>query len=197
MFLASLGVLSALTFAIIKKKIKLRDVIVSGIVATGFSILAFTSSLGYDMNSELSTEFKLTKERVSHINYRDSTISDSLLYGMIQNLRIPHAKIVFAQAKLESNTYRSELYKTNFNLFGMKYATIRPSVTCNEYMGYQRYANWKESVVDYLIWQFSNNVDKLDDARYMQYLHAVYAEDPNYIPKVKNIINNTNFKKFK
>lgn len=194
-FLFSLGVLSVLIWAILKKKVILRDLFVSLLFSIGIFIFGLTCHYGYGLNDELSTEFKVIKERVSYINYQDSVISDSLLYSMINNLRIPHSKIVFAQAKLESANYKSELYNTNFNLFGMKYATKRPTITSYEHMGYQRYANWKESVVDYLIWQLSHNVDKLNDNRYFEYLHAVYAEDPNYVNKLKTIIFKTDFEK--
>lgn len=195
MFLVSLGVLYALVLAIIKKKMVIRDFIVSLSSVIAISIIGLTCYFGYDLNDELSTEFKVTRERVSYINFQDSVINDSILYSMITSLRIPHEKIVFAQAKLESNTYKSELYKTNFNLFGMKYATKRPTITTYEYMGYQKYTNWKESLVDYLIWQLSHNVDKLSDDKYFDYLHAVYAEDPSYVSKLKNIILKTNFEK--
>ena len=163
MFLASLGVLSALTWAVIKKKVLLRDVYVSLIFSVGAIVLIMTQSIGRDLNDELTIKFHISKEKISYVNYQDSTINDSLLYSTIKNLRIPHAKIVFAQAKLESGSYKSELYKTNYNLFGMRYATKRPTTTNNEYMGYQMYDNWRESVLDYLIWQFSHNVDRLTD----------------------------------
>lgn len=194
-FLLSLGVSYMLFWASYKKKIVMRDVYVNLIFSFCVLIISLSVKYGHDVNNELSSEFKLTKERVSYINYSDSTINDSLLITMLRDLRVPHPKIVFAQAKLESSNYKSELYRSNYNLFGMKYATIRPSVTIYSNMGYQKYDNWKESILDYCIWQFVNNVDKLNDEKYLQYLQAVYAEDPGYVSKIKKIIKNTNFEK--
>ena len=75
------------------------------------------------MNYELTNKFTVAPEMVSHVNFKDSTINDTLLYQMVEKLRIPHKKVVFAQAKLESMSYCSELYETNFNLFGMSSTT--------------------------------------------------------------------------
>lgn len=195
MFLVSLTVIYLLVSTILKKKIIKRDLYVCGIFTLGVLILSITGYIGYSINDTLSSPVKLSRERISYVNYQDSVITDSTLYSIIQNLRIPHGKIVFAQAKLESDKYKSELFRSNFNLFGMKYATKRPSVTYYENLGYQKYDNWKESVVDYLIWQYSNGVEKFSDEKYFEYLHAYYAEDPSYIRKLKNIIENTNFQK--
>lgn len=190
LFLCVIGLLSILIW---KKKLQIRDLYVTTVFTIMFTITLLCFSYGIKMNNELKNQFNFTHDRVSHVNYKDSTINDSLLYSMIKDLRIPHAKIVFAQAKIESANYKSELYKSNFNLFGMKFATIRPTITTNEYLGYQKYDNWKESLCDYLIWQFANNVDKLSDEKYLDYLDSVYAEDPNYILKIKKIISSYNF----
>jgi len=105
-------------------------------------------------------------------------------------MRVPHYKIVLAQAKLESGNYKSELYKSNFNLFGMKVVTRRVSNSSSSNNGYQSYCNWRESVMDYVLWQFTNKVDKLTQDEYLDYLSQKYAEDPKYVIKLKEIINN-------
>ena len=195
MFLVSLSVIALFVLLIKKSKIIKRDFYVSGIFTVGMFILLSTGYVGYNINNTLSSPIKLSRERISYVNYRDSAISDSSLYSIITNLRIPHGKIVFAQAKLESNNFKSELFKSNFNLFGMKFATKRPSVTYYENLGYQKYDNWKESLVDYLIWQYSNHVESFSEQKYLEYLHTYYAEDPSYVKKLNNIIESTNFQK--
>lgn len=183
----------------ITKLLSARDV-TSGLVTLVIAaIFIATISMFLDLNTELQdSRIVVTKERISEINYQDSTINDSLLYGIIKDLRVPHAKIVFAQAKLESASYKSELFRSNKNLFGMKIATIRPTITTMNNYGYQMYHSWRESVVDYLIWQLTNGISKVSDEKYFQYLSEVYAEDPNYVPKLKQIIskNEQNFSKW-
>lgn len=169
--------------------INTRDIFVIGLFTL---VLLVLFCFGYAINSTsklIDNRVIVNNERESNINYMDSTASDSLVYSMIKNLRIPHGKIVFAQAKLESYNYKSDLFKSNFNMFGMKYAVKRPTVTTNEYKGYQKYNSWKESIIDYLIWQYANNVDKLSDNEYKNYLKMYYAEDPQYIQKLNNIIS--------
>ena len=195
MFLVSLAVVGGLIFAVVKQKIAARDVYASAVATVIFTIVLSTYFLGNSLNYELNHKFKVSNELVSHTNFKDSVINDTMLYQMIRDLRIPHANITFVQAKHESDKYRSSLYKSNFNLYGMKYATQRPTVTVNENHGYQKYDNWKESIIDLLIWQYANNVDKLSDIEYLNYLDVVYAEDPMYMIKLRNLLKTTNFEK--
>jgi len=191
--LASVGVIYFVVKRIIALRITKRDFYVGVAALVWTFIISGTIYTGYELNTNLSQKFVISNEMESKVDFMDPKINDAILYKMISDLRIPHKKIVFAQAHLESATYTSDLYKSNFNLFGMKFATQRPTVTTDERRGYQLYANWKESVIDLLIWQFTNNVDKLTDAEYMQYLDKRYAEDPKYMIKLKDIVAKTNY----
>lgn len=150
--------------------------------------IGVTYESGRELNAKLSHTYRFTKELYSSDNVQDSCISDSILSQYLKDMRVPHAKIIMAQAKLESNNYKSELYKSNYNLFGMKVATQRVSNTNSDRNGYQSYCNWRESVMDYVLWQFTNKLDRLSDKEYFEYLSKRYAEDPNYIVKLKKII---------
>ena len=154
------------------------------------TLIAIGVNSGSEIIAKMDAPIKISTELTSKENTQDSTINDSILYKYLSDMRVPHRKIVFAQAKLESNNYQSELFKSNFNLFGMKVATIRVSNTDNENKGYQAYCNWRESVTDYVLWQFENNVDKLSDEEYLYYLSKKYAEDPQYIEKIKKLTKN-------
>lgn len=195
--LLSIGIIYSIVISFKEKKFVLRDVS-AGIVTLVISSIFTVTVLSYmRLNSKLvDGNIIVNEEKLSYINYQDSIINDSLLYDMIKSLRVPHAKIVFAQAKLETGDYKSELFRSNYNLFGMKLATIRPTITTMHNYGYQKYHNWKESVVDYLIWQLTNNVSRVNDDVYFEYLSDVYAEDPNYVTKLKKIISKTNFAKW-
>jgi len=194
-FLASIYVVYYIVKRVRASNISKRDCYVATGSLIFTSIFVGTMYMGMLMNDGLSNKVILSNEMSSNTNFKDSSINDTILYKMITDLRIPHKKIVFAQAHLESAKYTSELYKSNFNLFGMKFATQRPTVTSNENRGYQDYDNWKESVIDLLIWQFTNNVDKLTDKEYMQYLDLKYAEDKLYMKKLKEIVETTDYEK--
>lgn len=108
-------------------------------------------------------------------------------YILELNVRFPH--IVMAQAQLETGGFKSKIFKENHNLFGMKVATKRPTTNKGEENGHAYYENWRESVVDYAFYsaQYLSNIK--NDTEYLEYLKQSYAEDPNYVDKLKQIIN--------
>ena len=110
-------------------------------------------------------------------------------YILELNIKFPH--IVYAQAKLETGEFKSKIFKENNNLFGMKVATRRPTTNKGEDNGHAFYVNWKESVVDYAFYsaQYLSNIKT--ESEYLDYLGQSYAEDPNYISKIRKIIDKT------
>jgi hypothetical protein len=107
-------------------------------------------------------------------------------YIISLNLKFPH--IVYAQAQLESGNFSSKLFKENNNLFGMKVARVRPTTNSGERLGHAYFQTWRESVVDYAFYQASYLKNITSEEQYLSYLSENYAEDPNYVNKLKNII---------
>lgn len=107
-------------------------------------------------------------------------------YLLELNLRFPH--IVYAQAQLETGEFKSNIFKTNNNLFGMKEATSRPTTNKGTENGHAYYEDWRQSVVDYAFFSatYLSNIKTEDE--YFQYLGANYAEDPKYVEKLKEKI---------
>lgn len=108
-------------------------------------------------------------------------------YILELNIKYPH--IVMAQAELETGGFTSKIFRENNNLFGMKVATKRPTTNKGEEHGHAYYENWKESVVDYAFYsaQYLSNIKT--ESQYFEYLSQSYAEDPNYVNKLKKIIS--------
>lgn len=113
-------------------------------------------------------------------------------YILELNIRYPH--IVLAQAELESGTGTSPMYKSNHNLFGLKEAKRRPTTALGTDNNHAYYDNWKESVLDYAFLQAAYMHEIKSEDEYCQYLGQYYAEDPNYVPKLKNIVNKKQLK---
>lgn len=153
-----------------------------------------TSVIGEDISKKMSFEIKAPQGLYSPID-EDSTITKESLYQYLINTRISNPKIIYCQAILESSNFTSELYKKNNNLFGMKLPKNRITSGSGVCGTYQKYHNWRESVSDYMLWVIQNNASSLDESSYLKLLSKIYAEDPKYIEKLKNIINNTNFEK--
>jgi flagellum-specific peptidoglycan hydrolase FlgJ len=105
---------------------------------------------------------------------------------LIIDLNIAHPDIVIAQAIIESGNFKSNIFKENNNLFGMKMPEYRKTTAIGINRGHAVYSSWRESVIDYALWQGKR-------ARYStknQYLRRLksYAADPNYITKIKKRI---------
>lgn len=134
--------------------------------------------------------FKPNKEYIKEIEIqKQEIIGQSLIdsvYTEIFNLRIDHPEVVFAQAMLESNRCKSLVFKENNNLFGMKVAGNRPTTALGIKNGHAYYSSWKESVIDYALYQSSYQRNlSLDE--YYRALSRSYAEDPEYIDKLKKL----------
>lgn len=179
----------------LKKKIKIKDAIflAIGVIFAFHSI--YLIQKGNDLLKKATFEIKAPNELYSTIESKDSIITDKILYSYLLSMRAPHPEIILIQAKIESNNYSSPLFKRNWNLFGMKTTSSRVTTTSTGRAGYQEYkGGWKESVYDYIFWEFNNNVDKLSQNEYLLYLQKIYAEDPNYSKKIRAQLNNINFK---
>lgn len=112
------------------------------------------------------------------------------------NFRFPH--IVLAQSMLETGNFTSTIFKENHNLFGMKQARVRINTAKGTHRGHAFYNNWMESVIDYGFYS-SRYLGKLKTEKdYFQYLSEHYAEDINYVSRLKSIIKREGLKeKFK
>jgi hypothetical protein len=100
---------------------------------------------------------------------------------------IAHPDIVFAQARIETGNFTSNIYKENHNLFGMKVPTKRPhDLVIGKNRGHSQYANWKDSIADYKVWQNYMKTSKtktpfsqLDQEAYLKMLTRVYCIPPD------------------
>lgn len=121
----------------------------------------------------------------------DEVLTKEVLWKEIKSLNIEHAEIVFAQAILESGHFRSKLFKTNNNLFGMRLPKKRETTAVGKNLGYARYKSWNESVKDYALYQqFVMKRKNYTEVEYFKYLDRVYCESAGYSTKLKKIIKN-------
>jgi flagellum-specific peptidoglycan hydrolase FlgJ len=154
-----------------------------------FITIITTSTL---MSVGLETKINSTKKsEIIYIKkefYKEFT--EDNLKNLISKLHLKYPEIVYAQAVLESGHFKSQSFKIGNNLFGMKKAYRRPSVNIGEYLKHAKYYSWEESVIDYGLYQatFIFTIKSKED--YFNYLKKNYAGDPEYITKLKTIINN-------
>ena len=124
----------------------------------------------------------------------DNPISDEILYNYLKTMRVPHADIIVAQAHLESQDFNSNLFKRQNNFLGMKIPRQRISTTGQGKGEYKDYANWQECTTDYIFWMHHYQAHKLNRDEYFNLLGKIYAEDPEYVKKLKGIISQFKFK---
>jgi flagellum-specific peptidoglycan hydrolase FlgJ len=74
-------------------------------------------------------------------------------------------------------------------MFGMKEAKRRPTTNKGTQNGHAYFESWKDCVIDYAFYQAAYLNSLKTEDQYYQYLSASYAEDPNYVTKVRQMAN--------
>lgn len=106
--------------------------------------------------------------------YPDSLTKTNLMF-LITKARIKHPMIVYKQALLETgNLDCNNCSLKKNNLFGFRVSS-----------GYKEYTTWQSSVYDYAQWQ-REHYKGGDYYKFLINIH--YAEDSNYINKLKQIL---------
>ena len=113
-----------------------------------------------------------------------NTFSEEKLINYLYEINLKFPEIVFAQAKLESSNFTSTIFRENHNFFGMKCATKRAFLHKGENRGHAKYESWKECVIDYALYQATYLHHIKTKQQYLSYLRKHYAEDPNYVDKL-------------
>ena len=146
-------------------------------------LLTLTKNTKFQTNE--INEIKITSQKV--LKNKDAKLL--FLYLEIIENDIKHPDIVLAQAILESGYLSSQIFIENNNLFGMRFPERRPTVALSENRGYSVYDCWTDSVKDYKLFQefLFRRKEKTRD-EYFDYLDRIYAEDPNYVPFLKKVI---------
>ena len=103
------------------------------------------------------------------------------------NVKYPH--IVMAQSILETGHWKSQVFKANHNLFGMKQANIRINTAKGTNLNHAFYENWQESLYDYAFYQCRYMSTIRSENDYFLALDATYAEaGGDYSKALKQVI---------
>jgi uncharacterized FlgJ-related protein len=116
--------------------------------------------------------------------------SERALLSFMKKLKIKYPETVLAQARLETGNFTSDIFKENHNLFGMKVAGKRPTSAIGEHRGHAQYRDWKDSVIDYALFQSfiiaklpKNNIEE-----YRSYIQKFYSETSDYLVRIDRTI---------
>lgn len=131
----------------------------------------------------------IVKEEIIIVNDEVLSLRDSIKQEILKyNFQYP--EIVYAQAILESGNFLHPKYKETNNLFGMFVAKKRLNITSGK--KYSHFEHWKYSIVDRALYEAQYLHGKEKQA-YYAYLGKNYAEDVNYVHKLKSIVKSLNF----
>jgi uncharacterized FlgJ-related protein len=165
------------------------------ILLTLFYFISITSSffIGRCYNHEALTAVE--KELVVlNIKEQKEAFSEDKLIDELKRLNVRFPHIVMAQSIVETGHWKSEIFKENHNLFGMKEAKVRINTAEGTNRAHAYYDNWKESVYDYAFYQCRYLGSIKTEEEYYTYLDMNYAEAENYVSALKNVIEKYNLK---
>ena len=170
---------------------KLNFLKTAGYLAAGIGIVSVASYYtGINSSLDNMTEY----ERVIMIKKHDEFSQDKLV-EMLKDLNVKFPHIVLAQAKTEPGHFKSGIFFENNNLFGMKEAQRRITTAEGTNRNHAYYNHWRESVYDYAFYQCRYLSGIKSEADYFQYLGASYAEDTQYVSKLKNMVDKESLRK--
>jgi hypothetical protein len=152
------------------------------------SILMFTTLMSYGMSKTIYKTVVITQETQMLVMREQNKFSEEAFDLYLNSLNMKFTEIVKAQAILESSNFSSEIFKANNNMFGMKAAALRPTTNIGTNLGHANFSTWKDCVLDYAFYYASYLREVKTEEQYYAYLGRNYAEDPNYVSKLKNIV---------
>ena len=129
------------------------------------------------------------EKEVLLVNMDHPPFNEDELIDLMEELNIKFPHIVLAQAYLESSykgkRFNSPIFRHNHNLFGMREAKQRITTALGTKRKQAYYRDWTKSVYDYGYYQASYLSQIKTEEQYFRYLGNSYAEDPNYLNKIK------------
>lgn len=155
--------------------------------------IAITSIIAINRVNDIRFISEETKAIILREADKQNEFSREKLKAYILELNVKYPHIVMAQAELETGGFKSAIFKENHNLFGLKQAKKRPTTNKENDTSYGKYDNWRSSVVDYAFLQSTFIYKINNEDEYFEYLKQFYAEDINYIYKLKKIISENSF----
>jgi hypothetical protein len=176
--------------------IRLKRLSIVGYSLLTFIIAVVISTVCYEpVVTELRSQAEERLNRIYHLEARlvevdevkNTTLKDSV-YQYLLSIRANFPEITLRQFQIESANFTSNIFREANNLCGMKFPTTRPTTaigshTSRDSCKYAKYGNWKECILDFVIWQ-SLNTKGLTEKEYIQYLEKHYAEDQDYAKKI-------------
>ena len=161
------------------KKLSISLIIFGTIVGFGSYCLGRYGAFG---------ELSQYEKNILLLNIKETPFEEKELIQLMKDLNMKFPHIALAQSYIETNRFKSRIFRENNNLFGMKQARQRVNTAKGTQHNHAYYESWEESVYDYAFYQCRYLGGIKTEEEYFRYLNASYAEDPNYVSKIKSVI---------
>lgn len=160
------------------KELRLKDIVICLLI--GISIMFIIATIVQAKENK-----KNTLQEVIEFTpcYKDS------IANFLIELKVKYPHIVLSQSIIESGNYTSKVFLENNNPFGMKLSWNRSTTALGIKNGYAYYSNLRDAIIDYAFMQFSYYRSAKTEEDYYLLLQKSYAEDKEYINKVRKIAN--------
>lgn len=157
-----------------------------------FGIILFLMITGFSSVVKINN----TVEKIPIIIKQQEQICNSTnVKNYIKTLNLKFPNIVYQQVILESNNFKSPVFKSLNNLLGMENSMNRPTIGINTGNRFTMYSNWHNCLIDYAIWQayMTRDIDTEED--YYYFLDKVYC--PSILKENKGELYSTRLKRIK
>ena len=131
---------------------------------------------------------------VVNIQAEQQKFTEEKFIAILKELNVKFPHIVMAQSMVETGHWKSNIFKENHNLFGMKQARVRINTAGGTQNGHAYYDDWIESVYDYAFYQCRYLSGIKTEEEYFAYLGKSYAEASDYVSILKRTIRDNNLK---
>jgi|TARA_R110002074_G_scaffold59372_2_gene144599 uncharacterized FlgJ-related protein len=177
------------------KKFQFKKLIPPFLIICGIFSLIYQTQITNAKDQGFNEGSKIPYEtEVFAIESTTDSFSQDELVKELKRLNVRFPEIILAQSILETGHFSSRIFKENNNLFGMKQARARSTTAVGTQLGHAYYDNWKQSVMDYALFQnaYMNKLRK--QKQYLNYLDKNYAEAENYDKVLLQVIERERLK---
>lgn len=160
------------------KELRLKDIVICLLI--GISIMFIIATIVQAKENK--------KNSLQEVIEFTPCYKDSIANFLIE-LKVKYPHIVLSQSIIESGNYTSKVFLENNNPFGMKLSWNRSTTALGIKNGYAYYSNLRDAIIDYAFMQSSYYRSAKTEEDYYLLLQKSYAEDKEYINKVRKIAN--------
>jgi|LauGreDrversion4_2_1035121.scaffolds.fasta_scaffold19892_8 uncharacterized FlgJ-related protein len=152
----------------------------------------YNSSVEDSCKTEMDTIIKIdTIPMITKIDTSHDFNTDNFR-AYLKQINAPHAHIIYAIAKQESG-FRSTLFKTHNNLFGMTRPNVRTNKSIQNGQKWAKFEHWTHSVDDMILWMSWTTNGKYESFSEQQLLNHI---DRSYAHNGYSNILKKHFKDF-